>query len=100
VEINDWIVPVVYTTGEEAEVHIPQHVQDSGLVKTLGVLEENLPSTKESFIRNLEILSFERQLIDSGLIFLHGPAGSGKTAMIQEWFICGEMPALLSLVST
>ncbi|MCJ1380859.1 hypothetical protein MMC17_003968 [Xylographa soralifera] len=83
VDLQDWSVPVTYASNG-GNIRIM-----SALSTRSGNIEE-LPQITSAFSergvvgRDYEKLRFERQLLETKSVYLHGPAGSGKTKMLTE----------------
>lgn len=91
VELADWLVPVTYTNGEDVKVLSPIH--GTSAQPSSGELEWNgLPAHQiqwNTIGRDYDKLRFEDQLLRTKVVYLHGPAGCGKTEMMtdlgREW---------------
>lgn len=93
VSLQDCIVPVVYVKDKDAQIiddysphpkapHAPPDLLSwlLSLSKPAG----QKGGTPEIIGRGRDCLSLERDLIESGLVFLHGVGGVGKSALLQH----------------
>jgi hypothetical protein len=81
ISLQDWFVPVVYSSVPELSLIRPHEVQqapvvDAGRTETLSQLL--LPG------REFDLLRLEKELLQSGLLYLYGPPGIGKTALLRH----------------
>jgi hypothetical protein len=84
--LEDWIVPVVYASGKDAELRIST-LPDNGLEDTFQWVSRELgtPSNHPTiFGRGFDVLRFETMFLAGKITSLCGPAGVGKTAFIQQ----------------
>ncbi|TFK68840.1 hypothetical protein BDN72DRAFT_649850 [Pluteus cervinus] len=83
VSLQDWIVPVAYVKEKDAQI-----VEESSQVPKAPLAQPNLSlPEKEPFEligRGRDCLALERDLVESGLVFLHGVGGVGKSALLQR----------------
>ncbi|PMD34336.1 hypothetical protein L207DRAFT_570941 [Hyaloscypha variabilis F] len=92
--LQDWIVPVVYASGIDLELHISRipnkdsSIEDGELVMTPKKVYTTPPAPLVG--RGFDALRFETIFLESRVIGLSGPAGVGKTAFIQDLLRCWE----------
>lgn len=77
--LHDWIIPVVYASGEDAQI-LSDTPEVPGDFQT-GLTEED---DEEMLVgRDFDLLRFERALIKHGTVCLAGTAGIGKSSFVQ-----------------
>ncbi|TFK68822.1 hypothetical protein BDN72DRAFT_649370 [Pluteus cervinus] len=92
VSLQDWIVPVVYVKDKDAQIidHSSLNPKTPPTPPDLLSWPQSLskPSQKDGIPeligRGRDCLALERDLIESGLVFLHGVGGVGKSALLQH----------------
>jgi tetratricopeptide (TPR) repeat protein len=94
VELQDWLVPVVYeaepialfpTPIDAPKLNITLHENDA--LPTTGMLDAQLPKTPDVgfFGRDETLLAIDRAFDHHAIVLLHAFAGSGKTSTAAEF---------------
>ncbi|MCJ1387458.1 hypothetical protein MMC18_000301 [Xylographa bjoerkii] len=83
IHLQDWSVPVTYASnGINIRVMSALSIPSEDIEPLLQVTSAY--SERGVVGRDYEKLRFERQLLETQSVYLHGPAGSGKTKMLME----------------
>ncbi|MCJ1435860.1 hypothetical protein MMC27_005236 [Xylographa pallens] len=94
VDLQDWSVPVTYASNGANIRIMPALSTSLGNIEALPLVT-SVYSERGLVGRDYEKLRFERQLLETKSVYLHGPAGSGKTRMLlelhREWEETGFM---------
>jgi len=77
VDVKDWWMPVTYTDRDD--IRVPD-------MSTSPILVPSPWTSREPVLvgREYDVLRFERLISKSRTVFLHGPAGVGKSAFIRH----------------
>jgi hypothetical protein len=90
--LEDWIVPVVYASGKDVELHISSVEKDVLALEnptlTTTTPKDQLATPLTLFGRGFDVLRFETIFLASKLIGISGPAGVGKTAFVYHLLRC------------
>ncbi|MCJ1284921.1 hypothetical protein MMC26_004258 [Xylographa opegraphella] len=94
VDLRDWSVPVAYVANG-VNIRIMSALNTP--FEAIEAIPQVMSASSERGVvgRDYEKLRFERQLLETKSVYLHGPAGSGKTQMLielyREWEETGFM---------
>ena len=78
--LQDWFVPVVYSSVAELSLILPHNVQQEaveGPIETEVMLKPSLPG------REFDLLRLEKEVLQNGLLYLYGQPGVGKTSLLR-----------------
>lgn len=86
--LEDWIVPVVYATGKDVELHtsaMPESVLEGDSMPMVPA-ESSAPQPPATPLigRGIDVLRFETMFLGSRITGLCGPAGVGKSAFVDH----------------
>jgi hypothetical protein len=85
--LEDWVVPVVYASGKDVELHISSVLDKDFLIESpvsTPISKGRATSLSPLFGRSFDVLRFESVFLESNITRLAGPAGIGKTAFIHH----------------
>jgi hypothetical protein len=87
-QLLDWFVPVIYFSRQESVLTSTQREIIFPTLEIKDVFEgEELTTLGESPLslggRDFDLLRLEKALLANYALYLHGPAGAGKTALLQ-----------------
>jgi CHAT domain len=82
-EIQDWIIPVIYSSEEDPQFHLEGNHSFSRPPSD-DFKQSCSTANRPLFGRGFDILTFEHTMIEHRTIGLCGPAGVGKTSFINH----------------
>ncbi len=92
VELEDWLLPVVYQTGAQAVRVATRDLTPDEAAAWYGAQADRYeaPPVAYGFIgRDLDILRIERRLLRHNVLLIRGMGGAGKTTLLRhlaEWW--------------
>ncbi|KAK3370978.1 hypothetical protein B0T24DRAFT_531291, partial [Lasiosphaeria ovina] len=87
VSVTDWFIPVTYSSG--VDIQVVQHENDKPTEQDASCYPKISPAhidgdgPSQVFGREFDLLRLEKAIAHHGRVYLHGPAGVGKTALLQ-----------------
>jgi hypothetical protein len=87
VEVQDWLIPVLYTSGQDEVVTLPNVTASAPDSINNNEMIFNETSSNNSLIgRDYDTLRLEQTILQSTMVFVHGFAGVGKSAFVNYAF--------------
>jgi tetratricopeptide (TPR) repeat protein len=84
--VEDWIVPIVYVSGEDLQIQTPDGIPSEALAKSAvsEAITRKVSDGSQLIGRDFHVLRFEAMFLESRIVGLTGVAGVGKTAFLKH----------------